>query len=293
MDYSELCEFVNGMQRGGYEVGYLGQSGQGRMIPYLRLGSGKKRIVAVYAVHAREHITAQLGCAHASYYAARMRRFYPEFTLDIVPMLDPDGVELALHGLRSVADGIHRERLQAWNGGSGDFSLWKADADGVDLNVNFDAGWGMGFLNRFEPGPENYVGERPLSQNESRALIDFTESHDIVGTLAFHAKGEVIYWHFFQDEERLLRDQRIADHVSRACGYPLREAPGSFGGYKDYCISLLKIPALTVEVGSDALPHPIGPGAFASVWQRTRVIPAAFMEGIRRELNRKTVVNGS
>ena len=286
MDYSGLCDFVNRMQREGVTVGYLGQSGQGRMSPYLRLGGGGKRVVAVYAGHAREHITAQLACAHADYYARRMERFYPEFTLDIVPMLDPDGVELCCHGLQSVVDTAQRERLLEWNGGSDDFSLWKADAEGVDLNVNFDAGWGMGFLNRFEPGPENYVGDRPLSQNESRALLDFIETPDIVGTLSFHAKGEVIYWHFFQEEERLLRDLRIADHVSRSCGYPLREAPGSFGGYKDYCISMLKLPSLTVEVGSDALEHPIGPGQFGAIWQRTRIIPAAFLEGIRRELNR-------
>lgn len=285
MDYSELCEFVGRMRRAGVAVGCLGRSGLGREIPYLRLGGGEKRIVAVYAVHAREHITARLACAHVESYAPCMEALYPEFTLDVVPMLNPDGVELCCHGLASVADPERRELLLKQNGGNDDFSLWKADAGGVDLNVNFDAGWGMGFLNRFEPGPENYVGERPLSRNESRALLDFTETPDIVGTLSFHAKGEVIYWHFFQEEERLLRDLRIAERVSSACGYPLREAPGSFGGYKDYCISVLKIPSLTAEVGAEELTHPVGAERFGEIWPRTRGIPAAFMEGIRRELN--------
>jgi len=31
----------------------------------------------------------------------------------------------------------------------------------------------------------------------------------------------------------------------------------SCGGYKDYCVSKLKIPSLTIEVGSDNLLHPI------------------------------------
>lgn len=283
MDYSELCDFVNRRQREGMTVGYLGQSGQGRMIPYLRLGRGSRRIVAVYAVHAREYITARLACAHADRYAKLMESLYPEFTLDIVPMLDPDGVELCFHGTASVADPVRRALLSEWNGGSDDFSLWKADAEGVDLNVNFDAGWGMGFFNRFVPGAENFVGAQPQSQNESRALVAFTETQDIVGTLAFHTKGEVIYWRFFQEEERLLRDLRIAEKVSQACGYALREAVGSFGGYRDYCISALKIPSLTVEVGSDELTHPIGAERFGDILQRAGGIPAAFMEGIRAE----------
>ena len=33
--------------------------------------------------------------------------------------------------------------------------------------------------------------------------------------------------------------------------------PYSAGGYKDWCIENLKIPAITIEVGDDRLSHPI------------------------------------
>jgi hypothetical protein len=35
-------------------------------------------------------------------------------------------------------------------------------------------------------------------------------------------------------------------------------AKGSAGGYKDWCVEKLGIPAFTVEVGKDELSHPLG-----------------------------------
>ena len=58
-----------------------------------------------------------------------------------MPLVNPDGVRIALT----------RDKL------------WKANAKGVDLNVNFDARWGKGRRNVFSPAAENYVGPMPCS----------------------------------------------------------------------------------------------------------------------------------
>ena len=60
------------------------------------------------------------------------------------------------------------------NDGSTDFSYWKANANAVDMNVNFDAGWGKGVQNVFCPAPANFVGYYPNSEREVRSIIDFS-----------------------------------------------------------------------------------------------------------------------
>ena len=141
---------------------------------------------------------------------------------------------------------------------SRDFSLWKANARGVDLNVNFAARWGKGAKNLRTAGAENYIGERPFSEPETQALKAFTQKIKPAYTVSYHTKGEEIYWRYFQKGKALARDKRMAKALSSATGYPLKEAKGSVGGYKDWCISKLKIPAFTIEAGNDEYSHPIG-----------------------------------
>ena len=73
-------------------------------------------------------------------------------------MTNPDGVALALGGLSSVKEPSRADFLRGLNGGE-DFSLWKANANGVDLNVNFDARWGAGIKNVFSPAREKRRAE--------------------------------------------------------------------------------------------------------------------------------------
>ena len=131
-------------------------------------------------------------------------------------------------------------------------TMWKANARGVDLNVNFDAEWGRGALNSRTPGGSNYIGPKPLSESESRALAAFTLKVRPFVTFSFHTKGGEVYWQFMGGGDR-----RGAELLAAATGYKIKLTPGSAGGYKDWCIQKLGIPAYTVECGSDGLSHPI------------------------------------
>ena len=88
------------------------------------------------------------------------------------------------------------ETLLRLNGGSSDFTLWKANGRGVDLNVNFQADWGCGAANVRRPGPENYIGPAPFSEPETRALRDLTLALSPDATISFHTKGGEIYWEY-------------------------------------------------------------------------------------------------
>jgi g-D-glutamyl-meso-diaminopimelate peptidase len=182
-----------------------------------------------------------------------------------IPLLNPDGALLVTQGIDSVEGRWRKEMLLRINGGY-DFSLWKANAEAVDLNVNFDARWGTGKCNLTRPAGENYIGTKPFSARETRTLKHFTYRVCPDFTVSYHTKGEEIYWRYFQSGERLCRDFRIAAALAFETGYPLKEAKGSAGGYKDWCVQTLKIPAVTVEVGKDCFLHPLGRAEFGGTF---------------------------
>ena len=71
-------------------------------------------------------------------------------------------------------------------------------------------------------------------------------------------KGEEIYYDFHQPEKLRKRDEKIAKLIANKTGYTIKSVQNSsFGGYKDWCISYLKIPSVTIEVGRDEISHPV------------------------------------
>lgn len=227
------------------EKGYIGCTENGVLIPFFAVRkSAKPVILAQYAIHAREYITTYLAIMQAEEFVA----FGKKGTVYFLPAVNIDGIAEVVGGDKT----------------------YKANANMVDLNVNFDAKWGEGAKNVREKASENYIGKYPFSENETVALRDFTLSVMPDLTLSYHSKGEEIYWEFFQDERARERDFRIANAVSAVTGYPLKSAGKSAGGYKDWCVEKLKIPALTIEVGSDNLSHPIGEEFAEEIFYKNR-----------------------
>ena len=192
----------------------IGKSLLGRELYALKIGNGSPVGIAQYAMHGREFITARLALRH-------FERGVSKGSVWIVPLVNPDGALLSEKGLASVADEKQREYLLAINGQSTDFSLWKANARGVDLNVNFDARWGTGRRNTRTAGRENYIGTQPFSEPETLALKDFTEAIRPDYTVSYHTKGEEIYWYFYQAENDCVRDKALAEIIADETGYPL------------------------------------------------------------------------
>ena len=235
----------------------IGKTALGRCIFAFKVGYGTPVGIAQYAMHAREWITALLALRHI------------ELGVDsgcfwVIPLMNPDGAMLVQQGINSIKNARVRKRLIKINGGE-DFSLWKANANGVDLNVNFNARWGTGAHNMRCAGAGNYIGRYPHSEKETRALAHFTRRISPNFTVSYHTKGEEIYWYFHQSLHTCPRDKRLAMALSASTGYPLRYVKNSAGGYKDWCIECLRIPAFTIEAGADALHHPIGVAGFENI----------------------------
>lgn len=247
----------------------------GSPIVALFVGAGEPRVLVQYAIHAREWITALLALEH-------IKRGVPFGTAAFVPLANPEGAKLALRGESFLKElPARRAAFLLRVNGSSDFSLWKANANAVDLNVNFDADWGEGRLNARRPAPENYIGPRPFSEPETRALRDFTLQFRPDATVSYHTKGEEIYWEYGQSGAALCRDGRIADCLAAETGYTARRIAGSCGGYKDWCIRALGIPSFTVEAGDDRYAHPLGEERLPELYEKNARVPALLTEILR------------
>ncbi len=241
------------------EKGVIGYTEQGRPIPFMVVKKTQTpKIIVTYSIHAREYITSFLALLQIENFIKHGKVGSVYF----LPMINVDGVKICL------------ERNP----------LYKANANGVDLNVNFDAGWGTGEKNVITAGSENYIGSFPFSEKESVAVRDFTLKICPHATVSYHAKGEEIYWDFNQNGKRRARDLRLAKLLALTTGYQLKSTPNSAGGYKDWCVEKLKISAFTIEVGREELSHPLCSKYLPEIYIKNANVLRVLTENIKEEI---------
>lgn len=250
----------------------IGRTAYGRSIPLLRLGDGPRIVYYNASHHANECITTSLVMLILEQYAKsaalgqRLLGLEPaqllqDTTLLLVPMVNPDGVDLVLGAVteqeRNVAQIIAANYPQI------PFpSGWKANLHGVDLNLNYPAQWDEARRIKFEqgfetPAPRDYVGTAPLSEPESRAMFDTTEEISPALTISWHTQGKEIYWKFLDLAPE--GSEYLGRQMAAASGYALSEIPyaSSFAGYKDWFIQDFDRPGYTIEAGEGENPLPI------------------------------------
>ncbi|MGE5482185.1 MAG: M14 family zinc carboxypeptidase [Bacteroidota bacterium] len=246
----------------------IGSSVLGRSLAAIRFGQGPHRIHLNGAHHAREWITSPLLVRFSAAFARAYERGGPvggisartifnNSTFWIVPMVNPDGVEIVQHGVRS--DNPFYQLLIRANGGSTNFRRWKANIRGVDLNRNYPAYWDRArAIGPQAPAPEDYAGTAPLSEPESAAIANLTRTQSFRLVAAYHSSGEVIYWNFLNLAPP--ESQRIVREMAARSGYtPIGVSPPEslYGGYKDWFILEFRRPGFTVEVGRGPSPVPV------------------------------------
>ena len=273
-DHATLMECVHALceKYPDLQFQYLGNSILGRGIPLLTVGQGKRAFLYVGAHHGMEWITSLLlmrfvgdlySCRQSGSrpYKLSLELFLQTYRLYIVPMLNPDGVEYQIHGITS--ENPLFERVTAMNQGSDDFGYWQANARGVDLNHNYDAGFSeykeLERENEIEGGcATRFSGEHPESEPETASLCNFIRFHnDLSGVLTLHTQGEEIFWR--SDGISLKGADSAARRLATLTGYKLSEAEGlaSYGGLTDWCVQELGLPSFTLECGSGTNPLPV------------------------------------
>lgn len=269
MDYFALEQKITNYRK-TYEVKEIGNTYFGRKIFAVErnLSNDFATAILVASIHGRENITTDLLCEMID---NKLFENVTEFNLSFILMANPDGVELSENGLESAPKNMHKFLFEA-NDRSLDFCLWKANGNGVDLNNNFDANFGSN-TTKTKPSSSGFVGEFAMSELETQALVCYAKQRNTFFTVSYHSKGEEIYYNFFQDEKNLSRDRLIAEKFEKSTGYIIKNVENvSSGGFKDYCVLKLKIPSITIEVGSDNLKHPIKKEHLKEIFLRNKFI---------------------
>lgn len=158
-----------------------------------------------------------LACMHGDepqgeYLIKEYLNFKPNTKLMFVPCVNPDGVA----------------------------SKTRVNSNGVDINRNFPTkNWELTEKNEF------FGGEKPMSEIETKFLVDVIEQNKPNLILTLHAPFKVVNY----DGDA----QEVAEKVSEIIGYPVEASigyptPGSFGTWAGI---ENKIPTITLELDEE------------------------------------------
>lgn len=242
----------------------IGQSVLGKPLYELLLGRGNRTIHFNGSFHANEWITTPVLMQIINTYLLALTNnqpirgvtpmpLYERNVLSVVPMVNPDGVDLVLHGPPPEM----REEVIAINKGNLDFSQWKANIRGVDLNNQYPANWEIEKERKEpkSPAPRDYPGDAPLTEPEAVAMARLAQERQFARVLAFHTQGREFYWGYEGLEPQ--ESSELAQEFARVSGYQSVQYIDSHAGYKDWFIYIYRRPGFTFELGLGVNPLPI------------------------------------
>ena len=256
--YEEVMECIHQFERlytGLIHIRSIGKTYCNRRIPMLVLGHGKKVLLFTAGVHGRETINTTVMLAMIETYARgfqygatvcgmNMRKLFSEYIFYMIPLVNPDGYEIARN--------THRYK-------------WKGNSRNVDLNRNFPSvHW----------RPKS-VFDYPASERETRALMRIMNCTPALAYIDYHSRGKsVFYYRSSMDEEYNQNQRRIAEMLARVSHYNLEEpkseiAKGDRGGNTvHYFSEIRKNPCFTIETTEEWESFPL----------KSRLLSETFME---------------
>lgn len=271
-DYDTVSEFLDifAERYDFISIQSIGETILGRRIQMVTLGdeAAPKSIMYVGTHHGMEWITTlfllRFINEYCEYYKSGKQAFginlgtlFVTRRICVIPMLNVDGAELQIHGVDEKNP--LRERLERMSGG--DFSKWQANARGVDLNHNYNAGFAeykkLEAERNIFAGPTRFSGENPESEPETGALCNYIRfSDDLRMILTLHTQGEEIY--YTSGGYAPPGAKQIAAQLGRLSGYAVSEPEGlaSYGGLTDWFIKEFGRPSFTIECGKGENPLP-------------------------------------
>ncbi|NQD67716.1 LysM peptidoglycan-binding domain-containing protein [Bacillus haikouensis] len=242
----------------------IGESVLGKPIIQMKIGNGRKKVHMDASFHANEWITTSILMTFINDYLLSLTNvkpirgvqtlpIYNGVTLSIVPMVNPDGVDLVLKGPPNNM----KDQLVKINKGSSDFTAWKANIRGVDLNNQFPAKWEVEKERKEEkePAPRDFPGDKPLSEPETIAMAELAKEEVFDRLLALHTQGKEFYWGYEGLEPP--EAERLAKDFERVSGYESVRYVDSYAGYKDWYIKEFQKSSFTLELGKGINPLPI------------------------------------
>ncbi|PLT36031.1 peptidase M14 [Bacillus sp. V5-8f] len=262
-------------------VRVIGKSEYGRNLYAVSLGKGPSTVFINGSHHAREWMTTNVNMNMIDKYAYAytknqkinsydVRKILTNTTVWFVPMVNPDGVTLQQSGLKAFPASAHAG-LKRMNGGSTNFTRWKANGKGVDLNRQYNVNW-KNLGGAKSPSYKNFNGTAPHSAAETKALLAFVTSISPEIAISYHSSGQLIFWNYHQTGTRYTADYAMAKALSRMTGYSLQPGKSTGGGFSDWFSRVQKKRAYTLEIAPYAGETNVPLSRMSSVWRQNAAV---------------------
>lgn len=199
----------------------FGKTAQGREINSYIIGNGRKNVLFMSAIHGNEVGTVKLNKLLLNYLTKEP--VYSDYKFYFIPCLNQDGFKKA------------KQNPDYWNGGN----IGRTNSNDVDLNRNFDtesfqseSEWGFG--ENYSQTKKVFAGNKPLSENETKSLVNFVKTEGIDTIISFHNCGRDI------TGSNNLKGQKLAKIFSEKSGFKLISEKGwkgfsQTGTLKEWC----------------------------------------------------------
>ena len=218
----------------------IGLSVQGRDIERFQYGTGETHLLLVGGIHGGYEWNSVILAYEVADYIEDNPDIIPEnLTVTVIPSLNPDGVYEVLgeEGRFSRIDALERDPKD----GTGRFN-----ANGVDLNRNFDCKWQPKSSWR---GNEVSAGTEPFSEPESRALRRAVEDNKPIAAVFWHSQASAVY--ASECEEGVLPETlTLMNTYGDAAEYKKVESFDAYPvtGDVEGWLASIGVPAVTVEL---------------------------------------------
>lgn len=281
---------LQSMYPGLISIDSIGKSVEGRDLLLIKLGKGDNKILFCGSHHAREYISTTFLMKTIDEYALAYQtsgvygnynvvELLDKFTVYIVPMVNPDGVNLVINGINSVKDIESVKKIKLIQSS---YKAWKANIRGVDLNRQYPVAWNKNATSPKVPASEKYKGSAPATEPEVKAMMELSKKHNFLLSVSFHAKGEIIYWGDSGTVNSIPQAKQIAQRFCNLTGYgmtPISQPQYYSGGYENWFRQEFKRPSFCVELTpytNGELPHP--DSQFDNlVWNKAKYVGLFFM----------------
>ena len=218
----------------------IGYSVQNREIESYTFGAGDKLLIFVGGIHGGyEWNNVLLAYEFIDYLESNPEIIPDNLSVAIIPCANPDGLTKTTgkNGRFTIAD------ISAGSNKTGRFN-----ANGVDLNRNFDCNWQPKGVWRQQ---EVNAGTAAFSEPESAAIKNFVLQNNPAAVLFWHSQSNAVYGSMCNND-MMPETRAILNAYANASGYP---AVDTFDGYQvtgdatDWLASI-NIPAISVELST-------------------------------------------
>lgn len=226
----------------------IGTSVEGRDITAFTFGTGDTDVLFVGGIHGGyEWNSILLAYEAIDYLRANPETIPAEQTVHIIPNLNPDGLYAAtgLTGRFAASDITDYSMHETGEG--------RMNANGVDLNRNFDCKWAPESTWR---GQTVSAGTGPFSEPEAAALRDYVADTEPAGVVFWHSRADNVY--ASECEEGVLPGTlALMNAYADAAGYGAVESFDAYPitGDAEGWLASIGIPAVTVELTGRTTPE--------------------------------------